>query len=249
MLHTLNDLEDCSIHATDGDIGLTKDFYFDDKQWVIRYLVVETGFWLASRKILLSPISINNLNLEDKIITVSISREQVKNSPDIDTQQPVSRQREIDDSSPYPYMIVPGYSSVAPQPDEGLDAADMFADVEVIRTRDQDRHLRSSHTVTGGYHLEAKDGDLGHLQGMLIDIDTWAIRYLIINTSNWWLGHSVLIAPQWIKEVSWLTSKIYVDMTRQQLKDAPLFDPNIPFNREHEKGLHLHYGRNGYWED
>ncbi len=83
-----------------------------------------------------------------------------------------------------------------------------------------------------GYHLEATDGDLGHLQGMLIDTDTWAIRYLIINTSNWWLGHQVLIASNSIKEVSWGTFKIYVDMTQQQVKGAPLFDPDIPFNDE-----------------
>lgn len=265
MLHTLRELESFAIHATDGDIGETKDFYFDDKQWVIRYLVVDTGSWLASKKVLLSPISIKHVNRDDKTFAVAISREQVKNSPDIDTQKPVSRQYEVNYLGYYgypnywgysglwggyssPYMIAPGYASVAPQPDNGVDVTDMFADVDAVRHRDQDHHLRSSLEVTG-YHLEAKDGDLGHLEGMLIDTDTWAIRYLIINTSNWWLGYQVLIAPQWIKEVSWETSKIYVDMTQQQVKDAPTFDPTIPFNREHEKGIHLHYGRRGYWED
>lgn len=245
MLHTLKDLEGFAIHAADGDIGAIKEFYFDDKQWVIRYLVVETGHWLASKKVLLSPISIKNVNLEGKTLTVSISREQVKNSPDIDTQKSVSRQHEVDylgyyGYPPYwgntglwggyssPHMIAPGYSSVAPQPDEGID---MFADADAIRHRNQDRHLRSSLAVMD-YHLEATDGDLGHLQGMLIDTDTWAIRYLIINTSNWWLGHQVLIAPTSIKEVSWGTSKVYVDMTQQQVKGAPLFDPDIPFNDE-----------------
>jgi len=265
MLHTLEDLDGFAIHATDGDIGKVKEFYFDDKQWVIRYLVVETGSWFASKKVLLSPISIKHLNREDKTLTVSISREQVKNSPNIDTQQPVSRQHETDYLGYYgypfywggaglwggyssPYMIAPGYISMTPQPESSIDVADMFADVDAMRYRNQDHHLRSTLAVTG-YHLEATDGDLGHLQGMLIDTDTWAIRYLIINTGNWWLGHLVLIAPQWIKEVSWVTSKIYVAMTQQQVKDAPLFDPAIPFNREHEKGIHLHYGRNGYWED
>lgn len=263
-LHALNDIEGFVIHAVDGDIGAVKEFYFDDKQWVIRYLVVETGHWLASKKVLLSPIAIEKVNREDKTFTVSISKEQVKHSPDIDTQQPVSRQHEAEHLGyygyptywgntglwggyPSPYMIAPGYASVAPQPADGVDMPDMFADVDVIKHRDDDHHLRSSLAVTG-YQLEAKDGDLGHLQGMLIDADTWAIRYLIINTSNWWVGHLVLIAPQWIKEVSWPTSKIYVDMTQQQIKEAPVFDPSIPLNREHEKEIYLHYGRNGYWE-
>lgn len=265
MLHTLNDLENFTIHATDGDIGLVKDFYFDDKQWGIRYLVVETGSWFSSKKVLLSPISIKQINREDKTMTVSISRAQVKKSPDIDTQKPISRQYEVDYLGYYgypfywgnaglwgnyasPYMMAPGYVNPSTQQDSGLNAPDMFADVEAMRYRDLDHHLRSSETVTG-YHLQAKDGELGHLHGMLIDADTWAIRYLIINTSNWWLGHLVLIAPQWIKEVSWVTSKIYVDMTQQQIKDAPVFDPDIPFNRELEKNIHLHYGRHGYWED
>jgi hypothetical protein len=259
MLHTINDLKNLAIHASDGDIGLTKDFYFDDKQWAIRYLVVETGSWLFSKRILLSPISIKELNQENKTLTVSISRSQVKNSPDIDSEKPVSRQYEVDymgyygyphywgntglwGSYPSPYMMAPGYYSVAPQPDD-FDAPDMFADVNAALSRDKDHHLRSSDAVTG-YHLDAIDGELGHLQGMLIDIDTWAIRYLIINTSNWWLGHLVLIAPKWIKEVSWPTSKIYVDMTQQQVKDAPTFDPSVPFSLEHEQSLQTHYGRN-----
>ncbi|ACK46144.1 conserved hypothetical protein [Shewanella baltica OS223] len=259
MLHTLDDLKNLAIHASDGDIGQTKDFYFDDKHWVIRYLVVETGSWLFSKKILLSPISIKELDQEDKTLSVSISREQVKNSPDIDTEKPVSRQYEVDymgyygypdywgstgiwGSEPSPNMMASGYYSVAPTPDN-LDNPDKFADVDAALSRDNDHHLRSSHAVTG-YHLDAIDCELGHLQGMLIDIDTWAIRYLIINTSNWWSGHLVLIAPKWIKEVSWPTSKIYVDMTQQQVKDAPTFDPSEPFNLEHEQSLQSHYGRN-----
>lgn len=259
MLYTLNDLKNLAIHASDGDIGLTKDFYFDDKQWVIRYLVVETGSWLFSKKILLSPISIKELNQEEKTLTVSISRAKVKNSPDIDSEKPVSRQYEIEymgyygyphywgnsslwGSYPSPNMMSPGYYSVAPQPDN-FNEPDMFANDNAALPGDNDHHLRSSDAVTG-YHLDAKDGELGHLQGMLIDVDTWAIRYLIINTSNWWLGHLVLIAPKWIKEVSWPTSKIYVDMTQQQVKDAPTFDPSTPFNLEHEQSLQTHYGRN-----
>lgn len=103
MLHTLDDLKNLAIHASDGDIGQTKDFYFDDKHWVIRYLVVETGSWLFSKKILLSPISIKELDQEDKTLSVSISREQVKNSPDIDTEKPVSRQYEVDYMGYYGY--------------------------------------------------------------------------------------------------------------------------------------------------
>ena len=91
MLRSMKDLENYAIRATDGNIGHVKDFYFDDEAWVVRYLVVETGTWLSSRKVLISPIAIGQLNWADKIPPVSITREQVKNSPDIDTDKSVSR--------------------------------------------------------------------------------------------------------------------------------------------------------------
>jgi hypothetical protein len=81
----------------------------------------------------------------------------------------------------------------------------------------------------------------------LVDEQTWAIRYLIVNTSNWWLGHQVLIAPYWIENVSWSHSSVSVDLTRQAVKDAPRYDPTAPMDRELEIGLYKHYGRPGYW--
>ncbi len=99
------------------------------------------------------------------------------------------------------------------------------------------------------YQIEVTDGVIGYLQAMLIDTESWTIRYLIVNTGTWWLGHAVLIAPQWIREVSWLKSKIYVDMTQEQVKKAPVFNPIMPFDRELEKGIYRHYGREGYWEE
>jgi hypothetical protein len=238
MLHSLKDLEGFTINAKDGDIGEIIEFYFDDRLWVIRYLVVKTGTWLSSKKVLLSPISIESINREDKVFTANLSREQVKNSPDIDTQQPASRQQEVDFFTYYcypyywgsaylwggytnPSMIEPGCAEVA-HPNE------QAADVDVIVRRDEGIHLRSSLAVTG-YRLEATDGDLGHLQGILIDSDRWAIRHLIVNTSNWWVGHQVLTTPESIKEMSWATDSIYVDMTQKQIKEVPIFDPDIPF--------------------
>src|ERR1035441_10402649 len=95
MLRSIKDLENCAIRATDGLIGHVKDFYFDDEAWLVRYLVVETGSWLSSRKVLISPIAISHPDWTGKVLPVSITKEQVKNSPDIDTDKPVSRQHEM----------------------------------------------------------------------------------------------------------------------------------------------------------
>lgn len=261
MLHTLNDLTGFSINATDGKIGAVKDCYFDDKQWVIRYFIVETGTWLGNRKVLLSPISIKYLNLEEKTIALSITMNQVKNSPQVDTHQPISQQYEIDYLSYYGYpaywgnagfwgayaspaMIASGSAASLLQRNDDLKIADTFV---AAQSAPNDLHLRSCND-TIQYQVQALDGELGHLHGLLVDEDTWAVRYFIVSTGNWWLGHQVLMAPSWIKEINWIDAKISVDMTRQQLKSAPIFDPGVPLSRQKELGIHRHYNRPGYWE-
>jgi hypothetical protein len=260
MLHNLKDLEGFAIHATDGNIGETKEFYFDDRQWVVRYLVVETGAWLSSQKVLLSPISIKHVDWDKKELSVAITKAQVKDSPDIDTQKPVSRQHELDylgyygyplywgntglwGGYPTPYMMAPASQKQHASP----IVADASVPYVAPHTSSSNHHLRSNSEVMD-YHVVATDGEIGHLQGMLIDPETWAVRYLIINTSNWWLGHLVLVAPEWIEDVSWDTSKIHIDMTQEQIKNAPAYDASKVLEREAEKTLHLHYGRHGYWE-
>jgi uncharacterized protein YrrD len=266
MLRSMNDLEDCAIHATDGSIGEVQDFYFDDKAWVIRYLVVDTGTWLSSRKVLISPIAIGHPNWTEKILPVSITKEQVKNSPDIDTDKPVSRQHEMQylgyygypyywggaglwGGGGYPGMLVTGYSGFGVTPPVVRpEVEEANARAEAARHRDDDPHLRSCKAVKG-YHIHATDGDIGHVQGLLVDEKTWAIRYIIVDTSNWWLGHQVLIAPQWIQDVSWPDAKVSVNLTRQAVKDAPTYDAAAQLDRKQESRIYKHYGRPGYWEN
>ena len=241
MLRSMNDLEGYAIRATDGTIGHVKDFYFDDQAWVIRYLVVDTGTWLSSRKVLISPIAIGHPDWTEKVLPVSITKEQVKNSPDIDTEKPVSRQHEIDyfgyygypfywggagiwGGGIYPNMMMPDYVGFESKPfGEGPGADEAYARADTAQHQHDDPHLRSCKEIMD-YHIEATDGDVGHVQGMLVDEETWAIQYLIVNTSNWWLGHQVLIAPHWIKDVSWSDATVSLNLTRQAVKEAPLYD-------------------------
>lgn len=264
MLRSMKDLEGYAVRATDGTIGHVKDFYFDDKTWAVRYLVVETGSWLSSRKVLISPIAVDHPDWTGRVLPVSITKEQVKNSPDIDTDKPVSRQHEMQylgyygypyywagdglwGQGAYPGMMLMGLG------DGGSDAAyrhaqaeDARAEAEGEERQNGDPHLRSCNALMK-YHVEASDGDMGHVQGLLLDDDTWAIRYFIVDTSNWWLGHQVLIAPRWIQDISWPDATVSVNMTQQAVKDAPLYDSAVPLNRDQEMGLYEHHGRAGYW--
>lgn len=227
MLRSMKELEEYTVGATDGDIGQVKDFYFDDATWIISYLIVDTGSWLSSRKVLISPISIEQPNWSEKRLPVAITREQVKGSPDIDTDKPMSQQHEQTYLSHYggtgvnpSSMAITGYSSVAPQSADGVSSQSPFADVEEVLHRDDDPHLRSCKAVIG-HHVSASDGEIGHVEGVLFDDETWALRYLVVNTSNWWMGHSVLIAPQWIKGMSWTAETVSVDLSREAIKQAP----------------------------
>lgn len=98
-----------------------------------------------------------------------------------------------------------------------------------------------------GYHIHATDGEIGHVAGYLVDDETWAVRYIVVDTSNWWVGHRVLVAPQWITGVHWSSETVSVNLTRKSLKDAPPYDPEIAWSRQLDMSLYRHHGRTGYW--
>ena len=258
MLRSTKDLEGYAIEATDGMIGEVKDVYFDDEKWVVRYLIVETGSWLASRKVLISPIAIGKADWAASVLAVSITKDQVKNSPDIDTDKPVSRQHEMQYLNYYSYPYYLGGASLwgggaypgAMLMNVGYGGcyADYLEGQADHARADEDPHLRSGKAVMK-YHIRATDGDIGHVGGLLVDEETWAVRYMVVETGSWWLGHQVLIAPQWIREVRWSDEAVVVSLTRQAVKAAPAYDPLLPLNREHETDLYRHHGRAGYWAD
>lgn len=264
MLREVKDMVGTIIAATDGGIGHVRDLYFDDEAWVVRYLIVETGTWLANRKVLVSPMALQESNLGRGNFSSRLTREQVRNCPSIDTDKPVSRQHEVEfcryHGYPY-YWGSSGFWGAGYYPGAmltgigygGSDSEILARQVEqerLAREVDQRKrdnpHLRSCKEVTG-YHIKAVDGEIGHVQGLLVDEESWAIRYLIVSTSNWWLGHQVLIAPEWITDVNWLHQKVTIDLTRKAIQHAPPYDPALLPDRLQETLVYEHYGRDGYW--
>ena len=251
MFTRSNDLKGLAIRATDGDIGAIEELYFDDETWGIRYFTVETGNWLSGRKVLISPISIINVNWRDHCIDVAMTRKQVENSPSIDLHRPVSRQHEAEYMGYYgypyywngPYMWGP-----ASYPNEITTPATvtLLEQQERTGTQSMDSHLRTTAAVSG-YHIETKDGEIGHVKDFVIDDNVWAIRYLEVATANWWAGKKVLLAPAWVERVSWEESKVYVATTREAIQTCPEFDPTLDITREYENRLYFHYGRPPYW--
>ncbi len=257
MLHTIHELRGFSVQATDGTIGHVRDFFFDDTHWTVRFVVVETGSWLNGRRVLIPPVAIGEPDWQGRRMLVALTCAQVEHSPDVDTHKPVARQHEIEQFTYYGFPLHTGGPGVwgqgmlpgALRGSGGVadEAAFVKAQDELHRQRGDDPHLRSVDTMLR-YHVHAIDGDIGHVNGLIVDVRNWAIRYLIVNTSGWWFGHDVLIASQWIDDISWLEATVSVDVKRQVVKDAPVYDPAVPFEREQEQRLLQHYGRPGYWE-
>lgn len=253
MLRNTQELKRYTLGATDGEVGKVTDIFFDDQSWVVRYLVVDTGSWLHSRRVLISPYAVQRVDGGDKCLRVNLNQEQVKNSPNIDTNSPVSRQHEVAFADYYSYPYYWGMEGfwgdglTYPMEPVRTEAAEMHARLERERHQQDDPHLRSCKAVMG-YHIHASDGDIGHVQSMLVDEKTWAIRYLVVDTSNWWMGNKVLIPPEWITHVSWIDSSVTVNLTRETVQTSPSYTSSKDLNRRHELELYSHYGRPTYWE-
>ncbi len=254
MLLSINELQGYPIHATDGDIGQVDQFYFDDEAWTVRYLVVDTGHWLTGRRVLISPIVISGIDRETKTFNAGLTQEQIKNSPDIDTHRPVSRQHEMEYFNYYgwPYywygggLWGGGYYPNALTMANALGAKSVTGPPAKSSEEQIDSHLRSTGAVAN-YHIEAADGEIGHVEDFIMDDQTWTIRYLVVDTRNWWPGKRVLVPPQWTSRLNWAESRVYVDLDRESIKSAPEYEASSLITREFEQEMYGHYGRPGYW--
>ena len=253
MLEVGSALKGYAIEASDGRIGTVDDFLFDDRTWKIRWLVVDTGSWLTGRKVLIHPSAIGRADYERRELSVSLTRSQVKGSPDLLQDQPVSQQMERSLHDYYgwdPYWgdnyfgMGAMVSPLSPSPYFTETAAHENADI-VLGLNDGDPHLRSIAAVTG-YHIHARDGQIGHVENFLIDDATWGIRYLIIDTRNWWPGKHVLVSPYAVLEINWSKRQVRLDVSREQVKSSPPWNPVDIINQTYEKRLHSHYDWPGY---
>jgi hypothetical protein len=247
MFYKATTLKFYSLHSLDGKIGAVRDFYFDDRHWTIRYLVAETGDWLTDRQVLISPYALAAVNEQEQSISINLTNKQIKDSPSLDSDKPVSRQFEEAYHGYYGWPMYSGGPFIwGPYPNIVRDRKKVKGSTQ--NKKAWDSHLRSAEHVSG-YHIQAKDGEVGHVDDFIIDDEIWAIRYLVINTRNWWPGKKVLVSPRWIDSVSWGDSKVFVDLLRGTIKQSPDYLKEPMLTRDYEVRLHQHYNRHGYWEE
>jgi hypothetical protein len=235
------------IEATDGAIGEVRDFYFDEETWTIRYLVADTSRWLPGKRVLIAPEAFDELNWAMGRFPVKLTQDQVRNSPDIAEDLPVSRQWETDLHNYYgwiPYWdLYPiGHEPMlrvppAPEPERPAVSS---------RREHNDPHLRSMREVRG-YEIAASDGKAGQVEDFVAGTDSWKILYLRIDTGGWLSDRTVLLPVDLINQVNWPSRHVVVDLQRQRIEDGPVLDPDAPINRDYETKLYEHLGRTPYW--
>lgn len=258
MLRKASTLIGASIAAKDGEIGSVTDLLFDDENWSVRWMVVDPGTWLSARNVLLPSSHLKRVLPAARGILVDLTRDQVKSSPDVGTDLPVSRQTEASiydhyGSIPYwpagasvdaPMEGYPGYlppGHVAPPPARAATPDDRR------RQLSGDPRLRSANEVTGHY-VQGSDGEIGHVEDFLVDAEGWAIRYIIVDPKSWWPGKHVLIAPSWVEGIDWGGRIVRMSRSRDEIRNAPEYDPTQAIERDYESKLHRYHGRSEYWQ-
>jgi uncharacterized protein YrrD len=203
-----------TINALDGDIGSVHDLYFDDQTWSVRYLVVDTGKWLPGRKVLVATEAIVKPWHHQAAIAAKLTTEQIRSSPAIDTAVPLSR---VAEEALYRHYEWTPYwnSTIVPIPPvegnrlEARKTAESLADLRL-----------GSANELGRYHVNARDGEVGHVEDLLLDDDVSRILFLVIEVKGWLFGKKVLAGRSLISRVDWGTSTVHVNGNRQALKNA-----------------------------
>lgn len=221
MLQSIKQLYGHKLGASDGDIGHVKDFYFDDQNWAVRYVVADTGAWLPGRLVLLSPHAFGTLHLAGSLLLANLTRKQIEDSPPIESHKPVSRQYEEEYHRYYGWPYYWQGSGLW-----GLSGFPMLGLLPEIHRPDEldtleqpepaDAHLRSTQAANG-YHVQAHNGPVGHVHDFMIDTQSWAICEVVIKTGHWLSGRDLHLPTGTVERISYDDSTFFVNSTREAI--------------------------------
>lgn len=263
MLFAVSGLIGCAVQASDGEAGAVKDFLFDDQTWKIRWMTVDAGRWLPGQRVFIHPSAIAPLTLPPKPalpmmspgdtleLTVNLTRSQIEAGPHSHVDIPVTRDMEALLYDHYGWDPYWGGASffgplLSPNAQSALvaDAERRAAEAESPPLDGAD-HLHSAAEFKG-YGVHALDGDIGHVENLLADDANWDIRYLVVATRNWLPGRIVQLSPYAVKDIDWYGEHVNMNVTRDQVRSAPPWDPAAMADEVTEADLHRHFGWPGY---
>jgi uncharacterized protein YrrD len=243
MKHSIKGLVGYTMHATDGEIGQVEEFYFDDQAWKIRYLIVKTGGWLSGRKVLISTQALLTPDWANRQFPVNLSKEQVRQSPDIDTNMPVSHREEAQLLAHYPWQGYVGSGYYSGGSWGVMPSVPVLEEVTAGAVKEQlpgDTHLRSTKRVTG-YSIHALDGEIGAVTDFIVDDTNWGLGFLVVETGGWLHARLVVFSVKWIREVRWADSTIIVEITKDRVRTSPAYDEPLFVDNTYEQLIFENY--------
>jgi len=242
MKRSLRDLKGFALNTKDGKKGKVKDFLFDEDQWAIRYIEADFGNLLSPKRVLIPKVFVKQAIWEDKTFLIDLSSSDIDKCPDIDDHLPISRKYE-EELSKY-YQITPYWSGAYLGSTGGYFPPRPIS--VPLKAVDEDKLgtiLRSFKEVEG-YHIQALDGTMGHVEDILIDDEDWQIIYTVVDTKNWlpW-SKKVLVAIHWMDKVSYVKKEVEINLNTKTIKSAPEYNPDDLIDMDYEKELYDFYSR------
>ena len=239
----VRDIAALTLSAIDGQMGSISELYFDDQNWKIRYLIINTGGWLTGRNVLIAPIAVADIDDAAASIRINLRKEQIEQAPPIEKAKPISRQYEEAYYehfrwAPYWQSDTTALGTPIPYP----EPPPMNVDEPAFSESPEKSHLRSSAEVTG-YRIHAQDGEIGHIEDLVIDDEDWIVRYVEVDTRNWLPGKKVLVQTGRIKQIDWQSQSVTMSLTRHAIQSAPAYDPSMLITPDYEIELFTHYGK------
>lgn len=227
MLQSIKKLYGQKLAALDGEIGHVKDVYFDDHSRAVRYIVADTGNWLTSRQVLLSPRALGTLRWDGKVLSVKLTRKQIDDCPPIEWHKPVSRQYEEEYHRYYGWPHywegdglwggMRGFPILETPPPISSASAPVASRRKAEKA---DAHLYSTQAVTG-YHLQSTEGITGQVADFFMDPKSWAITQLVVKLGHRLTRKEVQIPMRQVERISYQDSTVFVKLNREAVEKSP----------------------------
>ncbi|MBU9722429.1 MULTISPECIES: PRC-barrel domain-containing protein [Bacillaceae] len=253
MLVFATQLQEFNVQATNGELGKVKDIYFDKENWTARYLVIDTRKWLPGKRVLLSPVTFDHVDFENKTVNILETKENIKDSPVVEEDEPISRRKEAILNT---YFAWPHYwnhhdttnHGAFPTPEELKHAA--RTEPNLTPEQEESRMLASVNEMKGdltGFKVKTSDGKLGKVTNFIIDDNNWKLQYFVVDTKPMLHGKFTALSVDWMEEISWEEKEVIIDLPKDLVENGPFFEFNTPFTREDERRLHESYNKTPYF--
>jgi len=228
-LHSIKRLYGRRLGALDDKIGHVEDCYFDDKNWAVRYFVADTDWWNFPRRVLLSPHAFGPIPEHGTALPVHLTREQIKRSPSLKMEGPVTRDFETDYYSYYDWPFYwqggwlwgPSDSPTRKQPMTNTAGCQTSTPPGPCAHQpvDANASLRSARAAFGLPVYSGADS-VARVADFLMDEKNWRIRYLVLDAGHWYARKEVLISTRKVLSIDWDRSRVEITPTREAIERA-----------------------------